>query len=83
MVNIESIFVVKGEYNNSQTFQVSQSQKKEMSIDITTRITKKYNTIQIQCTIKPIFYQNSSIRLDRAQALTLFTSSLKKWLTFD
>jgi hypothetical protein len=44
MVNIESIFVVKGEYNNSQTFQVSQSQsqKKEMSmsIDITTRITK-------------------------------------------
>ena len=40
MVNIESIFVVKGEFNNSQTFQVSQSQKKEMSIDITTRITK-------------------------------------------
>ena len=46
MVNIESIFVVKGEYNNSQTFQVSQSQKKEMSIDITTRITK--NTTQSQ-----------------------------------
>ena len=40
MVNIESIFVVKGEYNNSQTFQVSQSQKKEMSIGITTRMTK-------------------------------------------
>ena len=40
MVNIESIFVVKGEFNNSQTFQVSQSQKKEMSIDITTRMTK-------------------------------------------
>ncbi len=75
-INIESIFAVKVEFNSSQTFQVSQSQKKEMSIDITTRMTKtcpcqknnidlkqteikkKYNTIQIQCTIVVVKIKN-------------------------